>query len=108
MRADHAPNLLRNPLDAKPPVDLAKTVRLGRGQRAVGVAYTVVKRRFLLFHSIRAIAVAVARLRACETCGQVDLDKQRQIGLEATAGNAIESQHRFRAQSASASLVSQR
>src|SRR5437764_1244705 len=107
MGADHAPNLVRNPLDGTSAVDYAKTGRFGCGQRAVGVADTVVEGRFLLFHSIRAIPVAVASFRPREAGDRIDLDEQRQIGLEAPAGDAVESQYRFRAQSASTSLVSE-
>src|SRR5438445_2850052 len=107
MRAHHAPNLLRHLVHARPPVDRSKSLRLGRRQRAVSVADSVVELRFLLLHAVGAIPTPIARLGASLAGSQIDLDEQREVRLETAAGNPVESQHGIGAQSAAASLVRQ-
>src|SRR5436853_381859 len=79
--------------------------RLSRRERRVGFSDALVERGLLLLHPVGTILALVSSLGARLAGLRIDVQQQREVGLEAAAGDSVERQHGGRAEPPSAGLI---
>src|SRR6185312_6469861 len=95
-------------------VDHRYSLGLAPGDREIGIAHATKERTALLLESVliafRAFisrrASHITTAGALHTRGNVRVHQNRQLGLQVSAENAMQSQHRLRAQLSATALVS--